>query len=122
MNIRQYWDAVLQQDANAMRACFHPDAWVNWHNTNEHFTVEEFVRANCEYPGDWAGEIEQLIYADSHIITATHVYSQDNRLHFHVTSFIHTKDDKISSIDEYWGDDGDAPQWRQDLRLGRKIK
>lgn len=51
LNIRAFWDAVLRQDAAAIREFFHPNAWVNWNNTNEHFTLEEFIRANCEYPG-----------------------------------------------------------------------
>ena len=75
MDIKAFWDAVLRQDAGAIREYFHPDAWVNWHNTNEHFTVEEFIRANCEYPGEWDGDVEQIITTDTHIITATHVFS-----------------------------------------------
>ena len=61
MDIKVFWDAVLRQDADTIREYFHPDAWVNWHNTNEHFTVEEFIQANCEYPGEWDGEVEQII-------------------------------------------------------------
>ncbi len=122
MDIYKFWSAVLQQDADAIRPFFHKDAWVNWHNTNEHFTVEEFIRANCEYPGDWDGEIEQVMRTDTHIITATHVISKDGKLSFHATSFIRVVDDKIASVDEYWGDDGDAPQWRRDKHIGTKIK
>ena len=58
MDIKAFWDAVLRQDADEIREYFHPTAFVNWHNTNEHFTVEEFIRANCEYPGEWDGEVE----------------------------------------------------------------
>lgn len=122
MNIRQYWIDVLRQDAAAIRTYFAPNAWVNWHNTNEHFTVEEFIRANCKYPGSWDGEIEQLFWTGEYAITATHVYSKENALHFHVVSFIHVLNGKIVSIDEYWGDDGPAPRWRQELHIGRKIK
>ena len=60
MNIKNFWYDVLRQDADAIRAYFYPDAWVNWHNTNEHFTLEEFIRANCEYPNQWDGEVEWL--------------------------------------------------------------
>lgn len=49
-------------------------------------------------------------------------YTEDQAQRFHVTSFIQTEEDKILSIDEYWGDDGPAPQWRQELSIGRKIK
>ncbi|EEV19128.1 hypothetical protein TREVI0001_0232 [Treponema vincentii ATCC 35580] len=40
---------------------------------------------------------------------------------FHVVSFIKIKDDKIISMDEYWGDDGAPPQWRLEKQLGTKI-
>lgn len=121
MDIKVFWDAVLQQDADAIREYFHPTAFVNWHNTNEHFTVEEFIQANCEYPGQWDGEVERIITTDTHIITATHVFTQDKTLSFHVTSFIRLVDDKIASIDEYWGDDGPAPKWRLDKHIGTTI-
>ena len=122
MDIHAYWAAVLRQDADAIRACFLPDAYVNWHNTNEHFTVEEFIRANCEYPGVWNGEIERIAAAEDCTVTVTHVHTAKPPLSFHVTSFIRIADDKIASIDEYWGDDGDAPQWRQDMHIGKKIR
>ena len=80
MDIKAFWDAVLRQDADKIREFFHPTAFVNWHNTNEHFTVEEFIRANCEYPGEWDGDVEQIITTDTHIITATHVFSKDGSI------------------------------------------
>lgn len=122
MNVNAFWDAVLRQDADAIRLYFHPDAWVNWHNTNEHFTVEEFIRANCEYPGDWDGKVEKVIVTPDHIITATHVYDKGGTMSCHAVSFIRVVDGKIASVDEYWGDDGDAPQWRQEKKLGTKIR
>ena len=71
MNIQQFWSDVLAQRADEIREYFHADAYVNWHCSNEHFTVEEFIRANCEYPGDWDGEIEKIVTTDDMIITAT---------------------------------------------------
>lgn len=121
MNIKQFWADVLRQDADAMRAYFHPDAWVNWHNTNEHFTVAEFVCANCQYPGQWEGEVERIVEAGDLVVTATHVYAKDHAISCHVTSFIQIRDDKIASVDEYWGDDGEAPQWRRDMKIGTPI-
>ena len=122
LNVHKFWAAVLEQDADAIRSYFAPTAFVNWHNSNEHFTVDEFIRANCEYPGDWTGQIEKEIHAGDTIITAIHVATKDGKLSFHVTSFIQVKDGKIVAVNEYWGDDGEAPQWRQDMNIGRKIK
>ena len=122
MDIKQFWNAVLAQDKDSIRMFFCDDAHVNWHCTNEHFTVEEFIMANCEYPGEWDGEVERIENAGDIVITATHVYPKDKSMSFHVISFIRIKQGKIISVDEYWADDGDAPRWRQELRVGRPIK
>ena len=87
MNIQQFWSDVLAQRADEIREYFHADAYVNWHCSNEHFTVEEFIRANCEYPGDWDGEVEKIVTTGDMIITATRVYPKDHSASFHVTSF-----------------------------------
>ena len=50
---------TLAQDRQAMAGYFRPDAVIRWHCTNEQFTVPEFIRANCEYPGEWDGKIER---------------------------------------------------------------
>lgn len=121
MDIEQFWKDILRQDAKALSSYFHEDAFVNWHCTNEHFTAEEFIRANCEYPGQWAGEIERRHCFDDMIVTAVRVYPVDGSASFHVTSFIRVQDGKIHSMDEYWGDDGPAPQWRLEKHLGKTI-
>ena len=86
MNIQQFWSDVLAQRADEIREYFHADAFVNWHCSNEHFTVEEFIRANCDYPGDWDGDVEKIVMTDDMIITATRVYPKDRSASFHVTS------------------------------------
>ena len=121
MDIRKYWSAVLRQDRESLAAFFHRDAWVNWHNTNEHFTVSEFVRANCDYPGVWDGEVERIVEQDNLVITVTYVYNTEQTVSCHVVSFLRTKEDKIQSIDEYWGDDGEPPEWRQKMGIGCPI-
>lgn len=122
MNIEKYWEAVLRQEADAINEYFAEDACIKWHNTNEAFNVAEFIRANCEYPGKWAGEIEQMETIGDLFISVLHVWSLDEVASFHVTSFIRLSEGKIVSIDEYWGDDGPAPQWRLDKRIGTAIK
>ena len=121
MDVQKYWDAVFKQQAEVMRTYFHKEARIRWINTNEGFTVEEFIRANCEYPGNWEGQIERTVAADNTLFTIVHVFSADCQASFHVASLIEIQGDKIISLDEIWGDDGPAPQWRLDLRLGRPI-
>lgn len=122
MDIRGFWQAVLKQDAEQMRAYLHPAAVIRWPNTNEQFTAEEFVRANCAYPNDWSGEVEMLREDGELTITVTRVRAADLPLSFHAISFITVRDEKIVAIDEYWSDDGEAPKWRRDMKIGRPIR
>ena len=121
MDIYGFWRDVLAQNADAIRGYFAEGAYINWHCTNEHFTVDEFIIANCEYPGSWAGEVERVERAGGLLVTVTRVYPQDRSCPFHVTSFIEVVDGKIAAMDEYWADDGPAPAWRLDKRIGRAI-
>ncbi len=56
------------------------------------------------------------------IITVVRIYPKDRSVSFHVTSFIQTKNNKITAMDEYYADDGIAPQWRLDKHIGTSIK
>ena len=122
MDIYKFWRDILEQNAENIKNYFHKDAYINWHCTNEHFTVDEFMIPNCEYPGTWDGEVERVEMTNDLFITVTHVYSRDKTLSFHVTSFIKVIQDKIASVDEYWADDGIAPQWRLDKHIGKAVK
>ncbi len=121
MDIHAYWEAVLKQDAELMRTFFYDTAVINWHNTSESFNLEEFITANCTYPGEWDGAVERIEKKDDLIITVTHVFSRDKEQSFHAISFIRVKDDRIVLVDEYWSDDGPAPAWRLEKRIGHLI-
>lgn len=121
MNIYEFWQAVLAQDADKIRNYFDEDAYIKWHCTNECFNVEEFLIANCEYPGEWDGDVERVEHINDIIITVTHVYLKDYSLSFHVTSFFRIVNNRIQALDEYWADDGTAPQWRLEKHIGRAI-
>lgn len=122
MNIQQYWKAVLSQNKNQLRTFFHPHAVIRWHCTNECFSVENFLTANCEYPEKWDGTFQELHQTGNLIVCALNVYSTTASLSFYVTSFIRLKDEKIISVDEYWSDNSPAPQWRQAKNLSTPIR
>ena len=120
--ILDFFQDVIKQDSSNLQRYFLPNAIINWHNTNEQFSAEEYIRANCEYPGDWCGEVERVELLGNLVITVTRIWPSDNSASFHVTSFFELSDDKIISLDEYWGDDGAVPQWRLDKNIGKPIK
>lgn len=121
MDVQAYWAAVAAQDANRMAPFFHKDAVIRWHNTNEQFTVAEFLRANCEYPGTWQGEVERIEQLDDTVISVVRVLSAESGESHHAVSFLTLRDGKIAAMDEYWGEDGPAPQWRREKAIGTAI-
>ena len=120
--VKEFWKAIVRQNSDEIRSYFKETAIIRWHNTNEEFTLEEFIRANCEYPGNWDCEVERIEEIGDLIITVTRVFGTDSSISVHATSFLRIEDGKIISIDEYWGDDGEVPKWRQDMKIGMKIR
>ena len=100
MDIRAFWNDILKQDRDALPGYFHPNAVIRWHCTNEQFSVAEYVRANCEYPGKWDGEMERIEEIGGTTILAGRVFSEEEGVSFHVVSFIKLTDGKISEMDE----------------------
>lgn len=120
--IRRYMNDIATQDAQNLKSYFLPDAIINWHNTNESFSVDEFIIANCEYPGDWCSDVERIEIIDDLVIAVTRIWHAINGDSFHCVSFFKFQDNKVSRLDEYWGDDGNIPQWRLDKKIGTPIK
>lgn len=121
MDIKAFWNDIITQNRFTLPSYFCEDAVICWHCTNEKFTVDEYIRANCDYPGKWHGEVERIEQFDSKIIIVGKVQSFDNTISCHVTTFIKLLDDKICEMDEYWADDGEIPSWRKKLGIGTTI-
>ena len=119
---RAFFEAVLSQKPEALRKLFSKAAVIEWPCTNERFTPEEYIRANCEYPGAWDGEILSILPAEEHIVLITRVWPVDKSASFHCVSVLRRKQNRIASLTEYWSDDGQAPKWRQELGIGSPIK
>ena len=121
MDVKEFWIDVLKQNREKLISYFHKDAIIRWHCSNELFTVSEYVKANCEYPGEWEGKIERIEKVENMIITAVKVYAVNKCSSFHVVSFIKTENNLITEMDEYWADDTEVPEWRRKMNIGRKI-
>ncbi|MDF2544854.1 MAG: hypothetical protein K0S47_4572 [Herbinix sp.] len=115
------WNDIDKQNWDNTHTYFEDDATINWNNTNERFNVEEFIRANCEYPGDWSIKVERLECIESLVISVVKVKLKNDDVFFHATSFFEFNNGKIKLLNEYWGDDGQAPQWRIDRHIGKAI-
>jgi hypothetical protein len=121
MDVKEFWIDVLKQNREKLISYFHKDAVIRWHCSNELFTVSEYIKANCEYPGEWEGKIERIEKTENMIITAVRVYSVNKSSSFHVVSFIKTENNLITEMDEYLADDTEVPEWRHKMKIGSKI-
>lgn len=121
MDIRAFWNDIVSQNRDALASWFCEDAVIRWHCTNEQFNVEEYVRANCDYPGEWCGDIERIEESGDTMILAGKVYPPDDTLSYHVVSFIRLRDGRIAEMDEYWADDGEVPYWRKNMGIGKPL-
>ena len=120
-NIENFLTVVVAQNADAMRTYLAPDAVVCWHETNEQFTAEEYIRANCEYPGAWTHSIKRTDSLPNGLVVVYLLSSCDEDLEFYVTAFIKLQDGKTTHLDEYYCHCSAAPQWRLDMNIGKPI-
>ena len=121
-DVVSFWRSVVNQERTRLEDFFLPDAVIRWHNTNEQFSVGEFIRANCDYPGQWRGQVERVERTDGTIVTVIRVFAADDSVSFHVVSFIRLLGERIAELDEYWSEDGEPPDWRKELRFGSLIR
>jgi hypothetical protein len=126
-NVHEFFKAVIQQNRDKLRVFFEPDAMIFWANTNECFTVDEYVRANCEYPSEWDGGIEDFDVIKSFDSKMVFVAKVRNAAGYaaRVVSFItfgDTEDGLIQYLTEYWSDIGEPPEWRQKMNIGARYK
>ena len=64
---------VVTQNANDLPKHFTPNAVICWHCSNEQLTVDEYVRANCEYPGKWEGTVERTEKIEDGMIIVSNI-------------------------------------------------
>lgn len=117
---KKFISAVAIQDAHALQTYFAPNAVICRHCSNEQFTVAEYIRANCEYPGSWNGEIRRVDKTHDGVVIVAKIFSADMAVF--VTSFATLEEGKITRLDEYYSICEEIPQWRQNMKIGKPIQ
>ncbi len=120
--VQAYFAYFDQRDFEEARSLLSDDLMVWYPNTREVFQGSRpYIQMNQEYPGHWRIELKELHTLDDQIITITRVYQEGNNQSFHAVSFFRFNRGKISEIHEYWGEDGEAPQWRLEKGFSKQI-
>ncbi len=90
-------------------------------NTREVFkSAEKYIAFNKAYPGRWYAVVERMNTVGSSVITTVKISSPDQDISAYVTSYFELKDNKIIEITEYWGDNGNPPEWRLEAGLSER--
>ena len=128
-DIHSFFEAVINQDKDKLRDFFDDDATIIWANTNEQFTVDEYIRANCEYPGKWGGKVEDFDVikdtSDERRMVFTAIVKNAEGYAARTVSFIdfaQNEDELIDVLVENWSDITDPPAWRREMNIGRRYE
>lgn len=118
--IVNFFNDVMEQK-ESLREYFDENAKILWYETNEQFTVEEYIKINCEYPGNWIGKVNRIEQKDDLIIFVGEVKPKDELNCFYCTSFVKMKNNKILLLEEYWTKVVEVPTWRKEKKIGCHI-
>jgi len=114
---------VVSKKADAIKGYFANGAIICWHDSNEQFTLDEFIRANCEYPSTWNCEIERIEKFAKGFVIAAQLDHPEDGFYIKYVSFVELDgDEKVERLDEYFVTIEEIPQWRKDMKVGKPIK
>ena len=120
--VKKFWNTMHQQQWEHLHNYFNSKATIEWPNTNEIFTtVDSFVRANSEYPGDWSIRIDRIEEFGNLVVSVVCVSLNESKISFYATSFFEFNNQTIMKLTEYWGDVGSAPEWRKKLGVSELL-
>ena len=127
-DIHKFFDAVIKKDAEKLRTFFEPHASIFFGNTNEHFTVDEYIRVTCESPGELHGRIDDFFVNKGHkhdlkMVFEALVRNADNitmSLVIFIAFDTYSEDERIEYLTEYWCDIGEPPEWRKKMNIGKR--
>ena len=113
-----YWNAIHQLRFQDVRELFCDTAEITWPNTEEVFTLDEFIAVNEAYPGEWEEEVLKCYETGDMIISETMVKGQE--VSYLAIGFFTIQGGKITALREYWTAVEAVPEWRKELLKSRQ--
>lgn len=111
--ILDFYHYIDSADFDGLRQVMAEEAKVKLPNTRELFDSREaYIAFSKDYPGRWYANVERIVEAEHEVIAVAEITNHE--ISFYVTAFFVIQDGQIIEMTEYWGDNGEAPQWRRD--------
>lgn len=119
--VKKFWILMSDGMFDEVGELMAEDADVKLPNTREIFRGrDKYINFNKKYPGRWLITLDKIFSKEGIVISAVKVEAEDKSSSFYATSFFTIKDNLISEIVEYWGDNGDPPLWRIEESLSER--
>lgn len=119
--VKRFWNLMSRgmfEDAGKLMS---ENCVVFFPNTKEVFRGrDKYVKMNQKYPGRWIISIEKLLSNEDTVVSAANVESEDKSSSFYDTAFFTIRNNVITEITEYWGDNGEPPKWRIEEKLSER--
>ena len=118
----EFMQNIASKNNERLKNYFAPDAVICWHDSNEQLTVDEFIKANCEFPSVWGVEVERVEHFDKGIVIAAQLNHPEDGYYYKYVSFVEFDNNKIQRLDEYYVAIEEIPEWRKAMNIGRPIR
>lgn len=119
--VRKFWSYISNQNFTMVGSLMEKNVVVKLANTREKFVrAEDFVRFNEKYPGNWKASIEKLFSIKDVVISVVKLEDAEQPTSYYVTSFFVIRDNLITELTEYYGDNGEPPAWRVEQSLSER--
>ena len=119
--VKKFWnlmsDGMFDEIGELMEE--NADVWLP--NTRELFRGrDKYINFNKKYPGRWIITLDKIFSKGDIVVSAVKVEAGDKSSSFYANSFFTINNGLISEIVEYWGDNGEPPQWRVEESLSER--
>jgi len=115
-----FWQDLNHKDWERVESYFHKNALITWPNTIETFTPHEYVTVNRIYPGEWDLNLKDVQMTEQNIVAVVKITAKNAPISLDLIAFFRFDDGLITSLTEYFAEDGLIPAWRKTWRDGQK--
>ncbi|MSU00322.1 nuclear transport factor 2 family protein [Tissierella pigra] len=119
--VKKFWNLMSDGMFDEIGELMEENADVCLPNTRELFRGrDKYINFNKKYPGRWIITLDKIFSKDDIVVSAVKVEAGDKSSSFYANSFFTINNGLISEIVEYWGDNGEPPQWRVEESLSER--
>jgi len=115
--VEMFWNYFDKQNWDNAAKLLHDDFTAYWITTNEKFSKTNFLLVNRNYPCKWNTKLKKYDEIKNGGVSIVHVYSEESKYEFYVTTYYEFENELIKRIEEYWSTVEDAPEWREEYNL-----